>query len=66
MKGIETLELRVKAQAENATILASHLASHPAVEQVFFPYLEQSAGYQLAKAQMSGPGTVCQLPLEKR
>ena len=65
VKGIETLELRVKAQATSATTIANMLATHPAVAQVFFPYLEQNPFYKLAKAQMSGPGTVVSFRLKK-
>jgi cystathionine beta-lyase/cystathionine gamma-synthase len=37
MRGIKTLALRFGRQCENACKLASWLASHPAVERVYYP-----------------------------
>jgi cystathionine gamma-synthase/methionine-gamma-lyase len=37
MRGIKTLALRFERQCQNACKLASWLASHPAVERVYYP-----------------------------
>lgn len=40
MRGIKTFPLRFERQNSNAIRVANHLASHPAVEAVYFPGLE--------------------------
>jgi O-succinylhomoserine sulfhydrylase len=57
-KGLETLRLRVEAQARSALRVASALQEHPAIRQVWYPYLESHAQYDLARRQMTGGGTV--------
>ncbi|MCL4674564.1 MAG: O-succinylhomoserine sulfhydrylase [Pararhodobacter sp.] len=58
MNGLTTLELRVRAQAAAAQVLAEALEGHPAIGRVIFPGLESHAQHALAKASMGGPGTV--------
>lgn len=55
-KGMETLNLRVKAQSANALALASWLEAHPAVERVYYPGLPSHPEHALAMAQQSGSG----------
>ncbi len=50
-RGIRTLELRIKKQAENAAALAHALKDCPYVKEVLHPSLETHAGHELAKAQ---------------
>ena len=40
LKGLETLELRVRAHAAAAAEMAAFLESHPGVERVLYPGLE--------------------------
>jgi cystathionine gamma-synthase len=54
LRGLRTLELRVKAQSHSALMLASWLARHPDVVEVLYPGLEQHPGHELAARQMSG------------
>ncbi|HEV2111154.1 MAG TPA: aminotransferase class V-fold PLP-dependent enzyme [Gammaproteobacteria bacterium] len=54
LRGAATLHLRVRAQCANAEALANHLASHPAVESVFYPGLASHPGHALAARQMRG------------
>jgi cystathionine gamma-synthase len=54
LRGLRTLELRVKAQSETAMRLATALARHPDVAQVLYPGLEQHPGHEIATRQMSG------------
>ena len=56
LRGVRTLGVRVRRQAETALALARALAQHPAVEQVAYPYLETNPGYDVASRQMSGGG----------
>jgi O-succinylhomoserine sulfhydrylase len=58
LKGLETLALRVKAQAESAARIAHFLESHPAIEQLRYPGLESHPQHALAKRQMSGFGNL--------
>lgn len=56
LKGLETLEIRMRAQAERALQLARWLESHPAVGRVFYPGLPSHPQHELAMRQLSGSG----------
>jgi O-succinylhomoserine sulfhydrylase len=58
VKALETLEIRVTRQAENAAKLAETLADHPAVARLYFPGHPSHSQFELAKRQMSSPGTM--------
>lgn len=58
LKGLETLELRVAAQAESARRIAAFLEGHPAVARVLYPGLESHPQYALARRQMAAGGTL--------
>ena len=52
LKGLETLELRVRAMTENAERIASFLADHPKVETLLYPGHPGHPQYALAQRQM--------------
>ena len=54
LKGLETLDIRMKAQTEKAFALAQWLASHPAVARVYYPGLASHPQHALAMLQQSG------------
>jgi O-succinylhomoserine sulfhydrylase len=56
LKGLETLDIRMRAQSERALALARWLESHPAVARVFYPGLPSHPQHALAMAQQSGCG----------
>jgi len=56
LRGIRTLELRIKQHNDNGQALAQFLESHSAVGKVFYPGLPSHPQYALAKSQMSGFG----------
>ena len=56
IRGIKTLELRVRRHNENAMGLARFLRDHPGIERVFYPGLEDDPGHAVASRQMSGFG----------
>lgn len=55
-RSLATLEVRVKQQNASALRIAKLLQHHPAIENVYYPGLEDFAGYEIAKRQMSGFG----------
>jgi len=58
LRGLTTLEIRLKKQTENAQKVAEFLENHPKVEKVYYPGLVSHPQYELAKEQMSGMGSV--------
>jgi O-succinylhomoserine sulfhydrylase len=58
LKGLETLELRMRAQSEAALELARWLESHKAVERVHYPGLESHPQHALARRQQRAGGAV--------
>jgi cystathionine gamma-synthase len=54
MRGLRTLETRVKTATESAGILAQRLANHALVSSVLYPGLPSFPGHDIAKRQMSG------------
>ena len=58
LKGLETLDLRVRAQSAAALELARWLEGHPAVERVYYPGLKSHPQHELAKRQQKGSGAI--------
>jgi O-succinylhomoserine sulfhydrylase len=58
LKGLETLELRLRRQVANAAVLADFLARHKAVKRVIYPGHASHPQHKLAKKQMSGAGSL--------
>ena len=58
VKGLETLSLRVEKQAASALRVAEALEAHPKVTRVLYPWLASHPQHELARAQMTGGGTV--------
>ena len=56
LKGLETLDLRMRAQSDQALALAQWLQDHPAVSRVHYPGLASHPQHALAMAQQSGVG----------
>ena len=66
LKGLETLDLRVRRQADNAVRVTGALGSHTAVRRVVFPGRPDHPQANLIAAQMSGPGNVVAFDLGTR
>jgi O-succinylhomoserine sulfhydrylase len=66
LKGLETLDLRVRRQSDNAGIVTETLASHPAVSRVVFPGRKDHPQANLIASQMTGPGNVVAFDLGTR
>jgi O-succinylhomoserine sulfhydrylase len=58
LKGLETLEIRMRAQSAAALELARWLERHPAVQRVHYPGLESHPQHALAKRQQRAAGSV--------
>lgn len=56
LRGLKTLGVRMDRHQSNARQLADWLASHPAVERIYYPFHESHPGYKIATSQMSGFG----------
>jgi O-succinylhomoserine sulfhydrylase len=63
LKGMETLDLRCRAQAETAAQLAGALHGHPALSRVIYPGLPDHPQAELSARQMETGGTVLALDL---
>ncbi len=61
LKGMETLDLRVRAQAANAQALAEALEGHPKLDRVIYPGLPGHAQHRIAMEQIGAGGTVVTL-----
>ncbi len=58
VKGLETLDLRVRQQCDSAMQIARFLENHARIDGVRYPGLESHPQYALGKKQMKGAGTV--------
>jgi len=64
LKGLETLRLRVERMTASAFDLAKWLEEQPGVASVRYPWLASHPQHDLARAQMTGGGTVVTFELE--
>lgn len=58
LRGLKTLDLRVRRQNENGRLVAEFLASHPAVSCVYYPGLRSHPDHEIARRLMTGFGGV--------
>jgi cystathionine beta-lyase/cystathionine gamma-synthase len=56
LRGIKTLALRMERHSINAREVARFLKTHPRVERVLYPGLEDDPGFPVASRQMRAPG----------
>lgn len=63
IRGMETLNLRIKQHCQSAQVVAEFLINHPAVNKVFYPGLPNHPNHQLAKTQAKGFGGVVSFTL---
>ncbi|MEM8851597.1 MAG: O-succinylhomoserine sulfhydrylase [Pseudomonadota bacterium] len=64
LKGLEHMDLRVRAQAATAGHLAEALADHPKLSRVLYPHLSSHPQAALAKRQMEQGGTVLSIDID--
>lgn len=58
LRGIRTLDVRMRRAMASARLLAERLDSHPAVDRVHYPGLPDDPGYAVASRQMDGYGAL--------
>ncbi len=58
LRGLKTLDLRVRRQNENGQRVAAFLEQHPQVARVYYPGLPSHPDHEIAKRQMTGFGGV--------
>ena len=64
LKGLETLDLRCRAQAETAQRLAEAMRGHANLAQVIYPGLPEHPQHALTRRQMETGGTVIALDVK--
>ena len=64
LKGLETMSLRVHAQATSALVVAQAVEGHSALVRTIFPGLASHAQHALVQRQMGQGGTVLSLDLK--
>jgi len=56
LRGIKTLHIRMQRHCENGKAVAEYLASHPKIENVYWPGFENHPNHNIAKEQMNDFG----------
>ena len=64
IRGLKTLDVRVKRQNENAMRVAEFLEQHAKVRRVHYPFLKSHPQYAMAREQMRGGGGMVTFEVE--
>jgi len=64
LRGLRTLDARLRVHQENALAVAERLAAHPTVSAVHFPGLTSHPGHALAARQQKGFGAMLSFELQ--
>ncbi|WP_026010772.1 MULTISPECIES: O-succinylhomoserine (thiol)-lyase [unclassified Pseudoxanthomonas] len=63
LRGLRTLDARMRVHQENAAAIVALLDGHPAVEKVYFPGLASHPGHAVAARQQAGFGAMLSFEL---
>lgn len=63
LRGLRTLEPRIRLQQDNTARVVAFLAQQPLVAKVYYPGLPEHPGHAIAKAQQNGFGAMCSFDL---
>src|SRR3546814_1830669 len=63
LRGLRTLDARLRVHQENAAAIAAQLDAHPAVATVYYPGLVSHPGHALAARQQKGFGAMLSVEL---
>jgi cystathionine gamma-synthase len=64
LRGLKTLDLRVRRHNENGQRVAQFLEEHPTVRRVYYPGLPSHPDYEIARRQMTQFGGVVSFEIE--
>jgi len=64
LRGLRTLDARLRAHQENANAIAALLDTHPVVSKVYFPGLATHPGHAVAARQQKGFGAMLSVELD--
>lgn len=64
LRGLRTLNVRIREQESNAQKVVSLLSTHPAVNTVFYPGLASHPGHEVAARQQKGFGAMLSFELK--
>ncbi len=56
LRGIKTLHIRMQRHCENGKAVATFLANHPKIENVYWPGFKEHPNHEIAKSQMDDFG----------
>lgn len=65
LRGLKTLDLRMKKHCENGKVIAHFLKDHPKVDKVYWPGFETHPNHEVAKDQMDGFGGMVSFTLKE-
>ena len=63
LRGVKTLDVRMKRHEENGVAMANYLAHHAKVQKIYYPGLPDHPQHELAKRQMNGFGSMISFDL---
>lgn len=63
LRGLRTLEPRLRLQQDNTAKIVEFLVKQPLVTKVYYPGLVEHPGHAIAKAQQNGFGAMCSFDL---
>lgn len=64
IRGIKTLNIRMKEHSANAAAVAAAMVDHPAIERVYYPGLETHPAHDIAAKQMTDFGGMVSIALK--
>ncbi|GLQ50747.1 cystathionine gamma-synthase [Dyella flava] len=64
LRGLRTLNVRLRQHQENAERIAAYLDRHTAVRKIYYPGLDHHAGHALAARQQQGFGAMLSFELQ--
>jgi O-succinylhomoserine sulfhydrylase len=64
LKGLETMDVRLERQCNNAMQIAEFLDQHPKVKKTHYPFLKSHPQYELAKRILKYVGTVVSFDID--
>jgi cystathionine gamma-synthase len=65
LRGIRTLDVRIREQQKTAQSIAEYLSDHPGVFKVYYPGLSTHPGHAIAQKQQKGFGAMLSFELAK-